>query len=187
MSRTRLETDKPPRFTSVHKRGPTTGLPAPGAEIVGASCLALPHTGESAYNHPALRSSVDDDDAEWSTLPKRNHRPASAQSKSLITSSAKFLLPTRTRAPSPTEPHEVEAGKRPRITLYHPPPRTAAVDFAGLEGRYACVRSAMRKRRRASAAAWDALGLPSCGAVYVNGSGATEIGILVWHGPPSDS
>ncbi|KAH8998133.1 hypothetical protein EDB92DRAFT_1838135 [Lactarius akahatsu] len=163
MSRTRLETDKPPRFTSVHKRGPTTSLPAPGAEIVGASCLSLPHAGESAYNHPALRSSVDDD-AEWSTLPKRNHRPPSAQSKSLITSSAKFLLPTRTRAPSPTESHEVEAGKRPRITLYHPPPRTAAIDLAGLEGRYACVRSAMRKVRTP-----DILHLGSCLGRSVHG------------------
>ncbi|KAH9055639.1 hypothetical protein EDB87DRAFT_1687962 [Lactarius vividus] len=184
MSRTRLKVDKPPRFTPIHKRAPTSGLPAP--ENVGASHLALLCAGESAYDHPALRPSVDGD-AEWSTLPKRNPRPPSAQSKSLITSSAKFLLPIRTRAPSPTEPHEVEVGKRARITLYHPPPRTTAIDLAGLESRYACVRSAMRKRRRASAAAWDALGLPSCGAVCVDRSGATEIGILVWHGPPSES
>ncbi|KAI9444247.1 hypothetical protein H4582DRAFT_1920356, partial [Lactarius indigo] len=146
MSRTRFETDKPPRFTPVHKRTPTPGLPVPVPELVGASHHVLPRAGNSAYDHPALRSSMDDD-TEWSTLPKRNPRTPLAQSKSLITSSAKFLLPTRTRAPSPTESHEVEAGKRPRITLYRPPPRTAAIDLAGLEGRYACVRNAMHKVR----------------------------------------
>ncbi|KAI9458890.1 hypothetical protein BJY52DRAFT_1223294 [Lactarius psammicola] len=188
MPRTWLETHKPPRFTPVHRGTLTPGFPAPGPEpeLVGASYLALPRAGKSAYDHPALRPSVDDD-AEWSTLPKRKPQPPPAQSKNSITS-AKFLLPTRTRAPSPTtESCEVEAGKRPRITLYRPPPRTAAIDLAGLESRYACVRSAMRKRRCASVAAWDALGLPSCGVVYVNGSGATEIGILVWRGPRSET
>jgi len=148
MSRTRIETDKPPRFTPVHRRAPTPSLPTqePEPGLVGTSCLALRRAGESAYDHPALRPSVDDD-AEWSTLPKRNLRPPPAQSKNPITSSAKFLLPTRTRAPSPTESREVEAGKRPRITLYRPPPRTAAIDLAGLESRYSCVRSAMRKVR----------------------------------------
>jgi hypothetical protein len=144
MSRTRM--DKPHRFTPVHRRAPTPGLSAPEPELVGASCLPLPHAGESAYDHPALRPSVDDD-AEWSTLPKRKPPPPPAQSKNSITSSAKFLLPIRTRSPSPTESREAEAGKRPRITLYRPPPRTAAIDLAGLESRYACVRSAMRKVR----------------------------------------
>jgi hypothetical protein len=139
MSRTRLETDKPSRFSPVHRRTPTPGLPAPEPELVGASGLA------SAYDHPALRQSVDDD-AEWSTLPKRRP-PPSAQSKNTIASSAKFLLPTRTRTPPPMESRGVEAGKRPRITLYRPPPRTVAIDLAGLENRYACVRSALRKVR----------------------------------------
>ena len=139
--------DMPPRSTPVHRRAPTPGLPALEPELVGAPCLSLPRAGESAYNHPALRPSIDDD-AEWSTLPKRKLPPPPAQSKNSITSSAKFLLPIRMRAPSPpTESREVEAGKRPRITLYRPPPRTAAIDLAGLESRFACVRSAMRKVR----------------------------------------
>ena len=142
MSRTRME--KPPRFTPVHRRAPTPGLPTPEPKLVGASCLSLPRAGESAYDHPALRPSIDDD-AEWSTLPKRKPPAPAAQSKNSITSSAKFLLPTRTRAPSPTGSRGAETGKRPRITLYRPPPRTAAIDLAGLESRYACVRSAMRK------------------------------------------
>ena len=145
MSRTRLKTNKPPRFTPVHRRTPTAELHAPEPELVRASDLALPRTKESAYDHPALRPPVDDD-REWSTLPKRKP-PLSAQSKNSIVSSAKFLLPTRTRTPPTIESREVEAGKRPRITLYRPPPRTAAIDLAGLENRYSCVRSAMRKVR----------------------------------------
>jgi len=156
---------KPPRFTPIHRRAPTPGFLTPEPELVGASCIALPRAGESAYAHPALRLAVDDD-AEWSTLPKRKPHPAPAQSKNSITSSAKFLLPTRTRAPSPTESREVEAGKRPRITLYRPPPRTAAIDLAGLESRYACVRSAMRKVR-----APDILHPGSCLGRSVRGGG----------------
>ncbi|KAN0126198.1 hypothetical protein V8E53_015300 [Lactarius tabidus] len=183
MSRNQVETNKPSRFTPLHRRAPTPGIPTPGSELVSASGLALRCTGESAYDHPALRTATDDD-AEWSTLPKRRP-PPSVQLKNSIASSAKFFLPTRTRTPPPMESREVEAGKRPRITLYRPPPRTAAIDLAGLESRYACVRSAMRKRRRASAAAWGALGLPSCGVVHVDGSGTKEIGILVW-GPADE-
>jgi hypothetical protein len=66
--------------------------------------------------------------------------------KDMITSSAKFHLPIRSRGMSSmTEPHEERMEKRPRITLYRPPPRTATVDTADLEGRYACVRDTMRK------------------------------------------
>jgi hypothetical protein len=143
MSRNQVETDKPSRFTPLHRRAPTPGIPTPGSELVSASGLALRRTGESAYDHPALRTATDDD-AEWSTLPKRRPPPSVQNS---IASSAKFFLPTRTRTPPPMESREVEAGKRPRITLYRPPPRTAAIDLAGLESRYACVRSAMRKVR----------------------------------------
>lgn len=142
MSRNQLETDQPSRFAPLHRRTRTPDLPTPGPELVSASGLALRRTGESAYDHPALRTPIDDD-AEWSTLPKRRPPP----SKNSIASSAKFILPTRTRTPPPMESREVEAGKRPRVTLYHPPPRTAAIDLAGLESRYACVRSAMRKVR----------------------------------------
>jgi hypothetical protein len=142
MSRNQVETDKPPRFTPLHRRMSTPGLPSPGPELVSASGLALRRTGESAYDHPALRTPIDDD-VEWSTLPKRRPPP----SKNSIASSAKFILPTRTRTPPPMESREVEAGKRPRVTMYRPPPRTAAIDLAGLESRYACVRSAMRKVR----------------------------------------
>ncbi len=151
MSRTRFETDKSHRFTPAKRRAPTPGLPEPEPDLVGASHLALPRTGESAYEHPALQPPVDDD-AEWSTLPKRKLRLPPTQSRDPIASSAKFLLPVQTRAPSSTESREAEAGKRPRITLYRPPPRTAAIDLAGLESRYACVRSTMRKVRTASGA-----------------------------------
>jgi hypothetical protein len=103
-------------------------------------------TRESAYNHPALQPP--EDDSEWSTLPQRKPRHRE-QPKNLITTSAKFLLPIHFRGPSPaTEPDEKERiGKRPRITLYRPPSRTVNVDLAGLESRYALVRSAMRKVR----------------------------------------
>ena len=164
MSRTRLETNRPPRYIPGHRHAPTAELPASEPELVGASCLTLPRTGESAYDHPALRPPVDDD-AEWSTLPKRKPPPFS-QSKNSIASSAKFLLPTRTRTPPTMESREVEAGKRPRITLYRPPPRTATIDLAGLENRYACVRSAMRKVR-----APDNLHLNSCLGRSVRGGG----------------
>lgn len=45
------------------------------------------------------------------------------------------------------ENHEERSGKRPRITLYRPPPRTATVNLDGLEGRYTLVRNTMRKVR----------------------------------------
>jgi hypothetical protein len=45
------------------------------------------------------------------------------------------------------ENHEERTGKRPRITLYRPPPRTVTVDLDSLEGRYALVRGTMRKVR----------------------------------------
>ena len=112
-TRTRME--KPHRFTPIHRRAPTPGLP---------------RAGES-YDHPAFQSSVDDG-AEWSTLPKS--LPPAAQSKA-----TKFLL-TRTRAPSPMGSREAEAGKRPRITLYRPPPCTVAIDLPGLESRYSPSR-----------------------------------------------
>lgn len=37
--------------------------------------------------------------------------------------------------------------KRPRVTLYRPPPRPVTVDLESLEGRYALVRGTMRKVR----------------------------------------
>ncbi|KAI0000666.1 hypothetical protein BJV74DRAFT_949681, partial [Russula compacta] len=152
-------------------------LPTP--ELVGASRPAPPRRWESAYDHLALRPSTEDD-CEWSTFPRRKPQPRKLQ-KDLINTSAKFRLPIRSCVqPPPTETHEERTEKRPRITLYRPPPRTATADLAGIEGRYTCVRDAMRKRRRASGAAWDALGLPSCGTVYVDGSAAMEVGILVW-------
>jgi hypothetical protein len=43
--------------------------------------------------------------------------------------------------------HEERTGKRPRITLYRPPPHTVAVDLAGIEGRYRLVRGTLRKVR----------------------------------------
>lgn len=145
MSRNQLETDKPPRFPPLHRRTPTPGLPTLESGLVGVSSLPVRRTWGSAYDHPALRLATDDD-AEWSTLPKRKP-PPSVQSRDSIASSAKFFLPTRTRTPPPMESREAEVGKRPRITLYRPPPRTAAIDLVGLESRYACVRSAMRKVR----------------------------------------
>jgi hypothetical protein len=66
----------------------------------------------------------------------------------MITTSAKFRLPIRSRDLSPTtENYEERTRKRPRITLYRPPPRTVSVDLDSLEGRYALVRSTMRKVR----------------------------------------
>ncbi|KAH9984503.1 hypothetical protein BJV77DRAFT_1090252 [Russula vinacea] len=152
---------------------------SPHARVPRPSHPAPPRTRKSVYDHPALQPSADD---EWSTFPQRKPRPRDL-SNNLITTSAKFRLPTRSVVRSPTtENHEERSGKRPRITLYRPPSRSVAVDLASLENRYALVRGTMRKRRCASGAAWDALGLPSCGAVYVDGSAAVEIGILVWRG-----
>ena len=164
MSRNQLDTDKSPRFPPLHRCAPTPGLPTPRSGLVSPSGLTIRRKGESAYDHPALRT-VTDDDAEWSTLPKRRP-PPSVQSKDSIASSAKFFLPTRTRTPPPMESRGVESGKRPRITLYRPPPRTAAIDLASLESRYACVRSAMRKVRTS-----DVLHPGSCLGRSIRGSG----------------
>ena len=164
MSRNQFETDKPPKFPPLHRHAPTPGPLTPGPGLVSPSGLTVRRKGESAYDHPALRT-VTDDDAEWSTLPKRRP-PPSVQSKDSIASSAKFFLPTRTHTPPPMESRGVESGRRPRITLYRPPPRTAAIDLAGLESRYACVRSAMRKVRTP-----DVLHPGTCLGRSVHGSG----------------
>ncbi|KAI0305225.1 hypothetical protein B0F90DRAFT_1666683 [Multifurca ochricompacta] len=188
--------------THVHRiseiqNGPPTGIPQDarthlkspsGTRLIGPSVPTSPHAahhGRSTradtkldlpqrayyqpYDHPALQPPVDED-AEWSTLQERKPRPC-AQSKNTITTSGSAA----------------GVGERPRVILYLPPPRVVAVDIPDIKRRYASVRGAMRKRRCASAAAWDALGLPSCGAVYVDGSAAAEVGILVWRGEASES
>lgn len=121
-----------------------TNLPTP--ELIDASRPAPSYTRKSAYDHPALQPDIDED-GEWSTLPQRKPR-SRALSSNLTTTSAKFRLPIHSRDLSPTtEDHEERTGKRPRITLYRPPPRTVTVDLDSLEGRYALVRSTMRKVR----------------------------------------
>ncbi|KAI0252994.1 hypothetical protein BJV78DRAFT_1360550, partial [Lactifluus subvellereus] len=168
-SQSGLEPGEPPRSISICSQTLAPNLPTP--EQIDASCPAPSHARVSAYDHPALQPATEDD-TEWSTLPQRQRQPRERLNNS-ITTSAKFRLPVCTRTSSPTtELDEVGTRKRPRITLYRPPPRTATVDIASLESRYALVRGAMRKRRCASTAAWDVLGLPSCGAVYVDGSAA---------------
>jgi hypothetical protein len=137
-SQSQCEPDKPD--------GPSQTIPSilPTPELVDACRPAPQRTWESAYNHSSLQFSADVD-SEWSTFIQRTPRPRKAL-KDMITSSAKFHLPIRSRGMSSmTEPHEERMEKRPRITLYRPPPRTATVDTADLEGRYACVRDTMRK------------------------------------------
>jgi hypothetical protein len=138
--------DLPNQYEADELSKPTlsTNLPAP--KLVDASYPAPSCTRKSAYDHPALQLPADDD-GEWSTFPQRKPR-SRGLSSNLITSSAKFRLPIHTRNLSPTkENHEERARKRPRITLYRPPPRTITVDLDSLEGRYALVRGTMRKVR----------------------------------------
>jgi hypothetical protein len=112
----------------------------------------------SAYDHPALQPTPEDD-TEWSTLPQRQRQPSERLNNSIATS-AKFRLPICPRTSSPTtEPDEVGMRKRPRISLYRPPPRTATVDIASLESRYALVRGAMRKVRTRYIKDMDSLSL----------------------------
>jgi len=144
VSPSQCEHDKPSETVSVHSPIVHPNLPTP--ELIDAFSPAPPHKWESAYNHPALQLPADDD-SEWSTLPQRKPRPRQ-RSKDLIKNSAKFYLPIGSRVRSSTkEPHEERTEKRPRITLYHPPPRTVNVDLTGIESRYACVRGAIRKVR----------------------------------------
>ncbi|KAI9452751.1 hypothetical protein F5148DRAFT_497696 [Russula earlei] len=109
--------------------------------VVDPSYLSPLRTRESPYNHSTLQPPPDDD-SEWTTFPRRKPRHHE-QPKNLITASARFRLPIHSRVLPP--PTELPEGKRPRISLYRPPPRTVTVDLAGLEGRYALVRGAMRK------------------------------------------
>jgi hypothetical protein len=144
VSQTRYQPDEPSASESVSVHSLPPSLPTP--ELVDPFRPASPRTRESAYNHPALQPSAEDD-SEWSTLPQRKPRPRKAP-KNSITSSAKFRLPIRSDFHSPTTvSHEERTEKRPRITLYRPPPRTVAIDLAGLESRYSCVRDAIRKVR----------------------------------------
>jgi hypothetical protein len=111
-------------------------------EFVDTSRPAPRRTWGSAYDHPALQSHTEDD-SEWSTLPGRRPAPR-RQQKNLVTTSAKFRLPICSRGlPQPTDSHEERTLKRPRITVYRPPPRTATVDLAGLQSQYKFVRGAM--------------------------------------------
>lgn len=138
------ETDVLSKPVSVYSQALYPNLPTP--ELVDTSRIAPSYTRKSAYNHPALQPPADDD-SEWSTLPQRKPR-SRGLSSNLITTSAKFRLPIHSRDLSPTtENHEERTGKRPRITLYRPPPRTVTVDLDSLEGRYALVRGTMRKVR----------------------------------------
>jgi hypothetical protein len=142
VSPSQCEHNKASETVSVHS--PTVHPILPTPELIDAFSPAPSHKWEPAYNHPALQLPADDD-SEWSTLPQR--KPQTRQRpKSLIRNSAKFYLPIGSRVRSPTkEPHEERTEKRPRITLYRPPPRTANVDLTGIESRYACVRGAIRK------------------------------------------
>ena len=138
------ETDELSKPVPVYSQTPYPNIPT--SELVDASRPAPSYTRKSAYDHPALQPPANDD-SEWSTLPQRKPRTRGLSSN-LITTSAKFRLPIHSRDLSPmTENNENEerTGKRPRITLYHPPPRTATVDLDSLEGRYTLVRSTMRK------------------------------------------
>lgn len=126
--------------------GQANSLNLPAPEIVDASRPAHSRTRISVYDHPALKPSVDND-CEWSTFSHRKSRPRGLSSD-LITTSAKFRLPIRSNVlPPTTEKHEERTEKRPRITLYNPPPRTVTLDLAGIESRYALVRGTMRKVR----------------------------------------
>ena len=138
------ETDELPKQVSVYSQTLYPDLPTPA--LVDASRPALSYTRKSAYDHPTLQPPADDD-SEWSTLPQRKPR-SRGLSSNLTTTSAKFRLPIHSRDLSPTtNNHEERTGKRPRITLYRPPPRTVTVDLDNLEGRYTLVRGTMRKVR----------------------------------------
>lgn len=138
------ETDELSTPVSVYSQTLYPNLPTP--ELVGASRPAPSYTRKSAYDHPALQP-PSEDDSGWSTLPQRKPR-SRGLSSNLITTSAKFRLPIHSRdLSSTTENHEETTGKRPRITLYRPPPRTVTVDVDSLEGRYTLVRGTMRKVR----------------------------------------
>ncbi len=141
-----LTSDLPSQYETDELSEPAlpTNLPTP--ELVGASGPAPPCTRKSAYDHPALQLPADDD-SEWSTFPRRKPR-SRGLSSNLVTTSAKFRLPIHSRDLLPRmENHEERAGKRPRIALYRPPPRTVTMDLGGLEDRYALVRGTMRKVR----------------------------------------
>jgi hypothetical protein len=142
ISQSPCEPDEPDESISIHSSTLPPILPTP--EFIDAYHPTPQRTWKSAYDHPNLQPPADDD-SEWSTFTQRKPRPRKAP-KNLITSSAKFHLPIQSRGISSiTRPHEERMEKRPRITLYRPPPRTAIVDTAGLEGRYTCVRDTMRK------------------------------------------
>jgi len=139
----RYETDELSKPVSVYSQKLYPNLPTP--ELVNASRPAPSYTRKSAYDHPALPPPADDD-SEWSTLPQRKPR-SRGLSSNLITTSAKFRLPIHSRDLSPAAENHERTGKRPRISLYRPPPRTVTVDLDSLEGRYALVRGTMRKVR----------------------------------------
>jgi hypothetical protein len=138
---------EPDEFSnSVTVPGQANSLNLPPPEIFDTSRPAPSRPQISAYDHPALKPSVDID-CEWSTFSPRKSRPRGL-SNNLITTSAKFRLPIRSNVLLPTtENHEERTEKRSRITLYNPPPRTVTVDLAGIESRYALVRGTMRKVR----------------------------------------
>ena len=148
---TQREPDELSGSVSVPSQTLFPNLPTP--ELVDASRPAPSRTRKSVYDHPALKPAVDDD-SEWSTFLQRKPRPRELSSN-LITTSAKFHLPIRSHVLSPTMENHEKTEKRPQITLYCPPSRTAAVDLAGIEGRYALVRGTLRKVRTTD------MGLPS--------------------------
>ena len=137
------EPDELSNLITVPTQAISLNLPTP--EIVDASRPAPSRTRKSAYDHPALKPSVDND-CEWSTLSRRKPQPRGL-SNNLITISAKFRLPIRSHILPPTTENHERTEKRPRITLYNPPSRTVTVDLAGIESRYALVRGTMRKVR----------------------------------------
>ena len=142
VSLSQCEPDEPSETVSVHSQTAHPSLPTP--ELIDPFSPAPPRKWESAYNHPALQLPADDDN-EWSTLPQRKAGPRK-RPKDPITNSAKFSLPIWSRVRSPkNETYGERTEKRPRITLYRPPPRTVNVDLTGIESRYACVRDAIRK------------------------------------------
>lgn len=144
VSLSQCEPDEPSETVPIHSQAVHPGLPTP--ELIDAFSPTPPRKQESAYNHPALQLPADDD-SEWTTFPQRKPRPRK-QPKDLMTNSAKFYLPIWSPARPPTkEPHEERMEKRPRITLYRPPPRTVNADLTGIESRYACVRNSIRKVR----------------------------------------
>lgn len=163
LPRSRCDLDEPSGSVPLNDQTLSPNLPMP--KLINDSHPAPPRRWESAYDHPALRPSTEDD-SEWSTFPRRKPRPRNLP-KDLITTSAKFRLPIRSWVQSPTmETHDKRMEKRPRITLYRPPPRTGTVDLAGIEGRYTCVRDAMRKVRTLDSLTWP---LPLCYSVRGDG------------------